>query len=291
MAQVAVLGGAGFLGSHVADALQSAGHSVRVFDRSPSQWLADGQTMHVGDITDGDALTEVISGCDYVYNFAAVADLDEALGRPLDTIRINILGNALAMEAARHAGVKRFVFASSIYVYSQTGGFYRCSKQSAETYIEEYQRSYGLDYTILRYGSLYGPRSDASNGLFRIVKNALSEGVVRYSGSSEALREYIHVEDAAKASVAALSDEFRNDSLVLTGQQLLPIKEVLGMVSEILGFDAQVEFEERKSQGHYVRTPYAYMPKPGRKYISQLHVDLGQGLLQLIDEVRHATDS
>lgn len=286
-----MLGGAGFLGSHVADALQSAGHSVRVFDRSPSRWLADGQMMHVGDITDGDALTEVISGCDYVYNFAAVADLDEALGRPLDTIRINILGNALAMEAARKAGVKRFVFASSIYVYSQTGGFYRCSKQSAETYIEEYQRSYGLDYTILRYGSLYGPRSDASNGLFRIVKNALSDGVVRYSGSPEALREYIHVEDAAKASVAALSDEFRNDSLVLTGQQLLPIQEVLGMISEILGFDADVEFEERKTQGHYVRTPYAYMPKPGRKYISQLHVDLGQGLLQLIDEVRHATDA
>ncbi|SIO03340.1 UDP-glucose 4-epimerase [Rhodovulum sp. ES.010] len=290
MGRAAVLGGAGFLGSHVADALQAAGHGVRVFDRAPSKWLAEGQEMIVGDITDPAALAEAIDGCDYVYNFAAVADLDKALDRPLDTIRVNILGNALAMEAARAAGAKRFVFASSIYVYSQTGGFYRCSKQSAETYVEEYQRAYGLDYTILRYGSLYGPRSDDSNGLFRIVRNALRDGMVTYTGSPDALREYIHVEDAAKASVAALGEEFRNDSLVLTGQQLLPIREVLHMISEILGYETEVLFEERTGTGHYVRTPYAYMPKPGRKYVSPLHVDLGQGLLQLIDEVRNGTE-
>jgi hypothetical protein len=85
-----------------------------------------------------------------------------------------------------------------IYVYSRDGGFYQCSKQSAEHYVEEYQRRYGLDYTILRYGSLYGPRSDHRNGLWRIVKSALDAGGVSYQGSSEEIRDYIHVEDAGQ---------------------------------------------------------------------------------------------
>ena len=76
----------------------------------------------------------------------------------------------------RQTDFNRYIYASTVYVYSRDGGFYRCSKQAAEHYVEEYQRSYGLDYTILRYGSLYGPRSDHRNGLYRIVKNALELG-------------------------------------------------------------------------------------------------------------------
>jgi len=171
-------------------------------------------------------------------------------------------------------------------VYSREGGFYRCSKQAAESYIEEYQRIYNLDYTILRYGSLYGPRADMSNGLFRIVHNALETGIVRYEGSPDALREYIHVEDAAKASVNALGDEFCNQSVVLTGQEPMRVVDLLNMLAEILGFPDSVEFVKGGFPGHYIHTPYAYIPRLGRKYVPPFHVDLGQGLIQLIDEVR-----
>ena len=169
---------------------------------------------------------------------------------------------------------------------SREGGFYRCSKQAAEQYVEEYQRAYGLDYTILRYGSLYGPRSDNSNGLFRIVQDAIQKGVIRYAGSPEATREYIHVEDAARASVTALGSEFRNASVVLTGQEVMRVSDLLKMLAEILGLPDAVEFVGADYEGHYVRTPYAYQPKLGRKYMPPLHVDLGQGLLQLIDEIQ-----
>jgi UDP-glucose 4-epimerase len=171
-------------------------------------------------------------------------------------------------------------------VYSRQGGFYRCSKQAAEHYVEEYQCSYGLDYTILRYGSLYGPRADANNGLSRIIRSALDTGVVRYQGSPDALREYIHVEDAARASVAALGEDFRNQSVVLTGMHPMPVQDLLKMVAEILGITRDVEFIESAQPGHYTRTPYAYQPKLGRKYMPPMHVDLGQGLLQLIEEMR-----
>lgn len=289
MTRACVIGGSGFLGSHVADALTAAGHRVRIYDRSPSPWLRDDQEMFVGDLLDAASLEAAVAGSELVYNFAALADLNQALDKPIETVRINVLGNAHVLEACRLHGVKRFIYASTVYVYSRDGGFYRCSKQAAEHYVEEYQRVYGLDYTILRYGSLYGPRADQGNGLYRIVRSALESGVLRYQGSPDTLREYIHVEDAAMASVAALGDEFRNQSVVLTGQEPMRVLDLLEMLAEILGLSNAVEFVEGDQPGHYVRTPYAYQPKLGRKYVPPMHVDLGQGLLQLIDDVRSRT--
>ena len=284
--RVCVIGGSGFLGSHVADHLSAAGHEVRIYDRTPSPWLQSGQTMIVGDLLALESMQEAVKGCGAVYNFAALADLNDALDKPIETVKINVLGNVQVLEACRQQGVKRFVYASTVYVYSREGGFYRCSKQAAEHYVEEYQQVYGLDYTILRYGSLYGPRADHSNGLYRIVKSALETGVLRYQGSPDTLREYIHVEDAARASVAALNDDFRNQSVVLTGQEPMRVLDLLEMLAEILDLKNAVEFIAGEQPGHYVRTPYAYQPKLGLKYVPSMHVDLGQGLLQLIDLVR-----
>jgi UDP-glucose 4-epimerase len=285
MNKACIFGGSGFLGSHVADCLVDDGYSVTIFDRQPSAWLKDGQEMVVGDLLSLDEVNEAVAGADVVYNFAALSDLNEGLDKPLETIRINILGNAHVMDACRSHNVSRFIYASTVYVNSRDGGFYRCSKQAAEHYVEEYQRVFGLDFTILRYGSLYGPRADKANGLYRIVKNAVESGSVSYQGSPEALREYIHVVDAAHASVAALGKEFRNQSVVLTGQEPMRVDDLLKMLAEILGYEGGVEFLETKNVGHYVRTPYAYQPKIGRKYIAPMHVDLGQGLIQLIDQI------
>lgn len=283
---VCVIGGSGFLGSHVADALSNAGYGVRILDRVASRWTRTDQEMIVGDMLDATVLDRAIAGCQAVYNFAAIADLDEALGKPVETVRVNVLGCVQVLETCLRNGVKRLVYASTVYVHSREGGFYRCSKQAAEQYVEEYQRTYGLDYTVLRYGSLYGPRSDHHNGLWRIVKRALETGKVSYEGSAEAMREYIHVEDAARASVAALGEEFRNQHVVLTGQESMRVVDLLKMLAEILSLSHQVEFIENEVTGHYVRTPYAYQPKLGRKFIPPMHVDLGQGLLQLIGEVQ-----
>lgn len=287
MKKICVIGGAGFLGSHVCDQLSEAGFQVTVYDQKISSWLRPDQTMVEADILDENSLNRAIAGCDAVYNFAAIADLNEALTKPLETARVNVLGNVLVLEACRIHRVRRYVYASTVYVYSREGGFYRCSKQSAEHYVEEYQSAFGLNYTVLRYGSLYGPRSDSHNGLWRLVKEALETGRIRYAGSPEAMREYIHVEDAARASVAALGDEFRNQHVVLTGQEPMRVMDLLKMLAEILGIPQAVEFEETDYAGHYVRTPYAYQPKLGRKYVPPIHVDLGQGLLQLIGEIQH----
>ena len=178
MKKAVVVGGSGFIGSHVADYLSDAGYQVTIYDKTKSLWLRNDQNIVYGDVQDSNKLNETIANAEVVYNFAALADLNQALKQPIKTINVNILGNLNVLEACRIHKVKRFIYASTVYVHSREGGFYRCSKQASEAYIEEYQKIYGLDYTILRYGSLYGPRADETNGLYRVVQSALKNGFV-----------------------------------------------------------------------------------------------------------------
>jgi len=286
MKKAVVVGGSGFIGSHTADCLSDNNYQVIIFDREKSNYLRQDQIMAVGDILDNELLVKVIKGADVVYNFAAIADLNQAVDKPLKTANINIIGNLNVLEACRINKVKRFVYASTMYVYSREGGFYRCSKQSSEHYVEEYQRSYGLDYTILRYGSLYGPRADSSNGIYRVIENALKIGKIQYKGDIESMREYIHVEDAALTSVSILDEAYKNESVILTGQEPMRVYQMLQILGEILGYEKDsIEFLEESYEAHYVRTPYAYQPKLGKKFIPPVHVDLGQGILQVVSEI------
>lgn len=288
MRKVVVTGGAGFLGSHVANVLTGRGVAVTVFDRRPSPYLRPGQTMVVGDLLDPAALEGALAGCDAVFHLAALADLNAAKSRPVESASVNILGTLNCLEAARKNGVGRFMFASTVYVYSRAGSFYRCSKQACEAYIEEYQRQYGVEYTILRYGSLYGPHADESNGVYRLLLQAASKGLIQHKGSPDESREYIHVEDAARLSVDALADSFANQHLVITGHHPMRLRDLFTMFGEILGRPVEVEYIESPSgaaDGHYQVTPYAFNPRVGRKLTSNYYVDMGQGILQMLEQL------
>ena len=286
--KIVVFGGSGFLGSHVCDKLTHAGHEVTIYDLTESPWLRDDQQMILGDILDEEKVQKALVDVQAVYNFAGIADIGEANVRPLDTVRYNILGNSVILEACRKAAVKRYVFASSVYVYSKSGGFYRCSKQACELYIECYSENYGLEYSILRYGSLYGSRADKRNAIYRFIQEALTDKRITYYGSPEALREYTHVEDAAQASVEILKPEYANEHVVLTGHQPMAVSNVLKMIAEMLGEEIEFVFERDPRHVHYDLTPYAFSPKFGKKFTPTLHVDLGQGILRTIEE-QHAS--
>ena len=189
------------------------------------------------------------------------------------------------LSACRKAGVKRYVFASTLYVYGKSGGFYRCSKQSCELYIENYHDMFGLEYTILRYGSLYGPRADRRNAINRFVAEALEKGTITYYGAPTALREYIHVEDAALSTVEILSPEYANQNIVLTGNQPMRVGDLFRMIEEMLGKPIEIKYQHDPNSGHYPITPYAFMPKVGRKMTPHLSTELGQGVLKVMEEI------
>lgn len=283
MKKITVFGGSGFLGSHVVDKLTIEGFEVTVCDREKSDYLQKNQIFKKCNILNLDEVRNAVVGSDIVYNFAALADLNIAINKPLETININILGNANILEACKEFSIERFVFASTVYIYGKEGGFYKCSKKAAEDYVKEYSKKYNLNYTILQYGSLYGPRSNKSNGLFRIVDSALKTGYLKYDGDPEATRSYIHVEDAAQSSVDILSQDFVNESVILSGLEPIKIIDMLKTLAEIMSLpEEKIEFSKKPQAGHYVKTPYAYTSDIGKKYIPSKHIDLGQGLLQLI---------
>lgn len=282
--RIVVFGGSGFIGSHVADHLSDSGYKVVIFDQKSSRFLRSDQEMIVGNLSDVNLVTEVTKGSYAVYNFAALSDLNEALKKPIPTVQINILGNCNILEGCRINNVKRFIYASSVYANSREGGFYGCSKKAAELIIEQYHQTFGIEFTILRYGSLYGPRADARNGLQRIVEGAIKNKEVKYIGDENAIREYIHVRDAAIASVKSLDKQFKNKKIILTGHQPIKITELLGMLTEIIGLpDTSVHFSKKKYEGHYIRTPYHYEPELAEKYIPDTYIDLGEGLLEVIE--------
>lgn len=280
-----IFGGSGFLGSHVADALDDAGQEVTIYDIKPSSCLRKSQKMIVGDILDQANVDKVVKGSDIVYNFAGIADIDEAGKRPLDGVKVNILGNSVILEACRKTKVKRFIFASSLYVYSKAGSFYRSAKQACELLIENYQEAFGLPYTILRYGSLYGPRANERNFIYKIIKEALLEGRIIRQGDGEELREYIHVRDAARGSVEILSEEFVNQYVILTGNQQMRVKDLLLMINEMLDNKAKIEYTDAPKNSHYEITPYSFTPKLAKRLISRTYLDLGQGILDSIESI------
>ena len=151
MEKAVVFGGSGFVGSHVADELSQSGFDTTIFDQRDSIWRKPDQKIIIGDLACLDLVSNAVSGADVVLNFAALADIDKAMVEPLATAQVNILGNLNILNACVLHKVRRFVLASTVYVHSREGGFYRCSKQAAEAYVKEYNRQYDLDYnTSLR---------------------------------------------------------------------------------------------------------------------------------------------
>lgn len=282
---VVVFGGSGFLGSHVADALSERGYDVTIYDLKRSPYLRRDQDMIVGDVLDTKRVNEALKGALYAYNFSGVADIEECSKDPLRSITQNILGHTTIMDRCRANNIKRVVYASSVYVYGGHGSFYRITKQACEQIMEEYHARYGLNYTILRYGSLYGPRSQMWNGVYRYIYQAIKEKRIDYPGTGEEKREYIHVMDAAGLSADILNEKFKNKCMVITGTYTLSSKELLVMIKEMLNNEIEINFTNEASAHHYSITAHSFIPKIGSKIAPNPSIDMGEGVLQQIEEI------
>ena len=137
--KVLVLGGAGFIGRSVADELADSGYLVTIYDLAEPGELKQNQRYIKGDILNVELLESACKDVDVIYNFVAIAGIEDAQNNVPGTVNINILGNVNVLECIKKFKISKYVFASSIYVYSRFGGFYRCSKQASELYIEEYK--------------------------------------------------------------------------------------------------------------------------------------------------------
>lgn len=287
MKKVVVFGGSGFLGSYVCDELSLRGYSVVIADIAESKYIQPNQIFKKVDIFDMDSIKYILEDADIVYNFVAIANLEESISDPIGTFDVNVRGNLNILEACKQSGnIKRFIYASSVYAISSEGSFYGISKHSSEKLTEEYYKRYGLKYTIIRYGSLYGERASHNNYIYNLLDKAILTGKLEYKGDGEDIREYIHASDAAKLSVDILADtQYENEHIILTGIEKLKRIELLTMINEIMGNKLEIFQLSATNNGHYRITPYTYHQMSAKKLVANPYIDLGQGILECIQEI------
>lgn len=286
MKKVTVIGGSGFLGSYVADELTERGYDVLIADIKNSIHLKEPQRFILCDITEPDSLEAAVNGSSIVYNFAGLADIDESNKLPRETIEQNVIGNLNILEACKGRGLERFVYASSAYALSNIGGIYGISKLASEKIVEEYSRRHDLQFSIIRYGSLYGERAGENNGVYKMLRDALTTQTIHHYGDGEQVREYIHASDAAMLSVDILEDDkYANQHSILTGVERMRQRDMLRMIQEVMNCEIKVIYSDKKHASHYEVTPYSYQPNNARKLVSNSFIDLGQGLLSCINHI------
>ena len=284
--RVCVLGGSGFLGHSIVQEASARGYQVTAFDQRPSELTVPGVDYVEGNLLKESDVESAIRNCEAVFHCAAIADLSEADADATKTMEVNVVGTAQVASLAKEQGVERLLFASSVYATSHRGGLYRVSKQAAESLVREICGRGPMSYTILRYGSLYGPNSQVWNGLAKIVRSAVEERVLRYVGSPDAKREYIHISDAARLTVDALSPAYEQETLVISGINPISIMELLATLGEMLGIDEEPRIELDDSGAHYSRTPYSISRSTARKLVPEHFVELDAGLQELIESIQ-----
>jgi UDP-glucose 4-epimerase len=252
--RVLVTGGSGFIGSHVVDKLRLRGHEPVIYDLRPSPWhIGAGGPNTVdtvlGSITDREALERALHSCDAVAHLAAVADVNDVHASPEDAERVNARGTVAVLEACRRAGVKRVVYASTIWVYSDCepeevdedtllpppSHLYTSTKLAGELYCKSYQELYGIDYTILRFGIPYGPRAREAAVIPAFVNKAFKGDPLTLAGDGMQSRRFVYVEDLADGVAAGLAEIATNRVYNLASDENVTIKQIAETVQEIVG--------------------------------------------------------
>jgi UDP-glucose 4-epimerase len=248
--RVLVTGGAGFIGSHVVDRLLASGHRPTIFDLRPSAYHDRRRVPAVtGDLADLDRLKRAMAGHDVVIHLAAAADVADVEAAPLDAEARNARGTAHVLEAARRQGVKRVIYASTVWVYSDTrepivdegvplcppAHFYTATKLAGELYCRSYRELYGLEYTVLRFGIPYGPRARPAAVVPAFVSRALAGKPLTVAGDGRQSRRFVYVEDLADGVVRALCPAAANRVYNLVGIEEVTVAEIAQTVRELVG--------------------------------------------------------
>lgn len=283
--KVVVFGGNGFIGSYVVEELLEKGYNVISADLNPSKYVDD-KYFEECDILDVKTVNKLIEGADIVYNFAGFANLDDAIANPIKALELNVMGNMNILQACKRYHIKRFVYASSAYAMSEKGSFYGISKLTSEKLTEEYYKKFGLEFTIVRYGSVYGERDYHNNYIYNLLKKSIATGEINHNGDGEEIREYIHAADVAKLAVNIIqSSEFVNEHIILTGVEKMQRKHLFEMVNEILGNTLKINLNDDGYHNHYKTTPYSFHPTRSKKLVANPYIDMGQGLIECLKDI------
>lgn len=264
---ILVTGGAGFIGSHLVDALLAKGYAVRVLDNlssgKPGNLPLENPRLEliVGDVADAALVLRAVAGCQAVAHLAAVASVQASVDDPVSTHQSNFVGTLNVCEAMRQHGVKRVLFASSAAVYGNNGeGLaidedtpkapltpYAVDKLGSEQYLDFYRRQHGLEPAIFRFFNIFGPRQDPSSpysGVISIFIERAQQGLpITVFGDGEQTRDFVYVGDLVGLLLRALELPVLEVGAANVGlNRATSLNQLLAEIAGVLGGLPQVTY-------------------------------------------------
>lgn len=251
--KIIVTGGAGFIGSHIVDALVDEGYEVHIVDNlsaGKKENVNPKATLHIVDIRDKEKLIPIFKNAKYVFHEAAMPRVQYSIENPIETNDVNVNGLLNVLEACRENGVKRVIFASSSSIYGETEVLptredtpinplspYASHKYIGEVHLKLYSKIYGLETVCLRYFNVYGPRLNPEGAYPLVIgyfMKLLSQGKpLTITGNGDQTRDFVHVKDVVKANLLAMkSDKVGNGEVINIGGGT---KYSINYIAELIG--------------------------------------------------------
>ncbi|HMR63043.1 MAG TPA: SDR family oxidoreductase [Anaerolineae bacterium] len=308
MALHLVTGGAGFIGSHLVEALVERGDQVRVLDNLSTGYranlanVADHIEFIEGDLRDSDSLAATVAGVDTIFHLGAMVSVPESMAKPVEAELINAVGTLNLLQAARAAGARRLVLSSTCAVYGDEPTLpkresmqpwpkspYAISKLAAEQYCRLFNDSLGFETVGLRYFNVFGPRQDPSSaysGVISIFTNRLAQNVAPFIfGDGDQTRDFVFVKDVVQANLRAASVPAAAGQVfnVGTGRQV-SINHLFQTLARIYGLDLAPHYQPERAGD--IRYSYGETSL-AREVLDWLpQVELEDGLRQTVASLR-----
>src|SRR5437879_525802 len=268
-----ISGGAGFIGSHIAEALLKRNEEVRVFDNLATGNQSNLQALQSlpgtvefiqGDVRDRDALKAAVKGVEVVFHQAALASVSRSIAQPVASLETNINGTQNVLLAARDAGVRRVVYASSSSVYGNTPILpkheemptlpmspYAVQKLTGELLCRVFTRVYGIETVALRYFNVFGPRQDPASEYAAVIPRFLTALLQKRRpivfGDGEQTRDFTYIENVVQANLlASTSTDAVGEAFNIGCGERISLNRILHIVSELLGIQVDAEYREQR---------------------------------------------
>jgi len=268
LANYLVTGGAGFIGSHISEALVTRGHRVRVADNFVTGYkknIRDGVEFVEGDCADPGFAKKIVAGMDYVVHQAAIPSVPRSVDKPLESHRANIDGMLQMLLASRDAGVKRLVFAGSSSVYGDTEVLpktetmptkpmtpYALQKLTGEMYGQMFTKLYGFETVTTRYFNVFGPRQDPTSpysGVISLFIKSLVDGTrpVIY-GDGGQTRDFTYVANVVDAVIRAVETPgIGGEVFNIATSSRISLNELLATLKKIFNSNVEPIFKEARA--------------------------------------------
>ncbi len=302
--RVLVTGGAGFIGSHLVEELLQRGDSVRVLDdfstgrRENLESFRGDLEIIEADLRDPMHVKQAVTGVDLVFHLAAFISVPESMLDPETCFSVNVGGTIGLLEAARRAGVRKVVLASSTAVYGDTDVFpttegtplrplspYAVSKQVNELYTRLYTQTFGLPVVALRFFNVYGPRqrpdSDYAAAIPIFVNRLVSGQPIDIYGNGKQSRDFVFVKDVVRASLLAAESEAAGEAYNICSGHETTLLDLLEELSQVSPRQPEVRFEAPRPGDIYrsVGSP----AKAEQAFGFRAQTSLADGLAQTVD--------